>query len=68
MDDFDSWLSRLQGPAHRCAVIFVDNSGFDIILGIFPFVRELVSRGTKVGIQFTVCQPVIVTIGILFVL
>ena len=30
------------------AVIFVDNCGVDIILGMFPFVRELLSSGTKV--------------------
>ncbi|KAH7574773.1 hypothetical protein JRO89_XS02G0002800 [Xanthoceras sorbifolium] len=30
------------------AVIFVDNSGADIILGILPFARELLRQGTKV--------------------
>lgn len=30
------------------AVIFVDNSGADIILGILPFARELLRHGTKV--------------------
>ncbi|KAJ8641060.1 hypothetical protein MRB53_017754 [Persea americana] len=30
------------------AVIFVDNSGPDIILGILPFTRELLKRGTQV--------------------
>ncbi|OAE26615.1 hypothetical protein AXG93_4542s1360 [Marchantia polymorpha subsp. ruderalis] len=30
------------------AVIFVDNSGSDVILGILPFARELLRRGTKV--------------------
>lgn len=29
-------------------MIFVDNSGVDIILGILPFARELLIRGTKV--------------------
>ncbi|KAK3096188.1 hypothetical protein FSP39_024183 [Pinctada imbricata] len=49
IDDFDSWMKRLStGNPHKCAVIFVDNSGADIILGVFPFVRELLSRGTKV--------------------
>ncbi|XP_041357828.1 4'-phosphopantetheine phosphatase-like [Gigantopelta aegis] len=48
-DDFDEWKERLlRQPPHKCAVIFCDNSGFDIILGIFPFARELLSRGTKV--------------------
>ena len=42
----------LQGPPHELAVIFVDNSGVDIILGMFPFVRELLSRGTKVHVLF----------------
>jgi hypothetical protein len=30
------------------AVIFVDNSGADVVLGILPFARELLQRGTKV--------------------
>lgn len=38
----------LQGEPHKCAVIFVDNSGVDIILGVIPFARELLKRGTKV--------------------
>ena len=42
----------LQGPPHKLAVIFVDNSGVDIILGMFPFVRELLSRGTKVPLLY----------------
>ena len=42
------FISPLQGPPHKLAVIFVDNSGVDIILGMFPFIRELLSRGTKV--------------------
>lgn len=29
-------------------MIFVDNSGADFILGILPFARELLIRGTKV--------------------
>lgn len=33
---------------HKCAVIFVDNSGVDFILGVIPFARELLNRGTKV--------------------
>uniref|UniRef100_F7B8R1 4'-phosphopantetheine phosphatase n=1 Tax=Xenopus tropicalis TaxID=8364 RepID=F7B8R1_XENTR len=41
-------FSLFQGSPHKCALIFVDNSGIDIILGIFPFVRELLARGTEV--------------------
>lgn len=48
MDDLDKWLERLRGNKHKCAAIFVDNSGVDVILGILPFARELLKRGTKV--------------------
>ncbi|XP_049852310.1 4'-phosphopantetheine phosphatase isoform X1 [Schistocerca gregaria] len=48
IDCLDNWLERLNGPPHKCAAIFVDNSGIDIILGILPFARELLRRGTKV--------------------
>ena len=37
----------LQGPPHRRAVIFVDKSDVDIILGMLLFVRELLSREIK---------------------
>jgi len=29
-------------------IIFVDNSGADIILGVLPFARELLRRGSQV--------------------
>lgn len=48
IDCLDSWLNRIKGPPHSCAVIFVDNSGIDIILGVLPFARELLNRNTKV--------------------
>lgn len=48
-DDLDGWTDRLEnGPPHKCAAIFVDNSGVDIVLGILPFARDLLQRGTKV--------------------
>lgn len=48
-DDLDDWIERLKtGPPHKCAAIFVDNSGVDIVLGILPFARDLLQRGTKV--------------------
>lgn len=37
-----------QGPTHNCAAFFCDNSGVDIVLGVLPFVRELLKRHTKV--------------------
>ena len=44
----------MRGPVHKCAVIFVDNSGIDIIMGVFPFARELLNRGTRVsGLSLT---------------
>lgn len=48
VDGLDKWIDRLKGPPHKCAAIFVDNSGIDIVLGILPFARELLQRGTKV--------------------
>ncbi|XP_037535594.1 4'-phosphopantetheine phosphatase isoform X2 [Nematolebias whitei] len=48
VDSYDQWLERQKGPPHKCALFFVDNSGVDIILGVMPFVRELLSRGTEV--------------------
>ncbi|KAF7389234.1 hypothetical protein HZH66_010371 [Vespula vulgaris] len=49
VDDLDEWIHRLQNDApHKCAAIFVDNSGVDIVLGILPFTRDLLQRGTKV--------------------
>lgn len=48
-DNLDTWIERLEkGPVHQCAAIFVDNSGMDVLLGVLPFARELISRGTKV--------------------
>lgn len=49
MDDLDKFLQRcLQSDTHKCAAIFVDNSGIDVVLGILPFARELLKRGTKI--------------------
>ncbi|ALC38236.1 CG5828 [Drosophila busckii] len=52
LDNLDDWLQRLRisesKPPHKCAVMFVDNSGVDVVLGVLPFVRELLKRGTKV--------------------
>jgi uncharacterized protein with ATP-grasp and redox domains len=41
----DRWLN---GPAYNCAVVFVDNAGPDVLLGMVPFVRELLRNGTGV--------------------
>lgn len=49
VDNLDEWIDRLQNNnPHKCAAIFVDNSGVDIVLGTLPFARDLLQRGTKV--------------------
>ena len=48
VDDHDAWLERLRGPAHRAALMFIDNAGPDIVLGMLPLARELLKRGTRV--------------------
>ncbi|KAJ3329481.1 hypothetical protein HDU76_007826 [Blyttiomyces sp. JEL0837] len=47
-DDLDALKARLTTRKYRKAVIFVDNSGADAILGIIPFARLLLSMGTVV--------------------
>lgn len=47
-DDLDAWLARLNGPPHRAACLFVDNAGPDVTLGMIPFARFLLQRGTDV--------------------
>ncbi|CAH1643383.1 unnamed protein product [Spodoptera littoralis] len=47
-DGLDKWLDKLEKTVHHCAAVFVDNSGVDIVLGILPFVRALLLRGTGV--------------------
>ena len=55
MDDFDVFKERMLGtgdkkpPPHRRALLFVDNSGADIVLGMLPLARELLRRGTEVS-------------------
>lgn len=51
VDNLDQWIQRLRGKPHKCAAIFVDNSGMDIVLGVIPFALELLKRKTKVYIH-----------------
>jgi uncharacterized protein with ATP-grasp and redox domains len=44
----DKFILTWGRKSWKKAVIFVDNSGADIILGILPFARELLRRGTQV--------------------
>ncbi|XP_078444062.1 damage-control phosphatase At2g17340-like [Wolffia australiana] len=48
IDDLDDFKLKWSKKTWKKAVIFVDNSGADIILGILPFARELLRRGTVV--------------------
>ncbi|KAL6493540.1 Pantothenate kinase 2, mitochondrial [Orobanche gracilis] len=54
VDDFDVFKERMLGSAekkprlYKRALLFVDNSGADIVLGMLPLARELLRRGTEV--------------------
>ncbi|KAI8021077.1 Damage-control phosphatase [Camellia lanceoleosa] len=48
IDDLDAFILKWGRKSWKKVVIFVDNSGADMILGIFPFARELLRRGTQV--------------------
>lgn len=55
MDDFDLFEKRMLASKeekpprpHKRALLFVDNSGADIVLGMLPLARELLRRGTEV--------------------
>lgn len=54
VDDFDRFKERMLGSGeerpspHKRALLFVDNSGADIVLGMLPLARELLRHGTEV--------------------
>ncbi|KAI5074724.1 hypothetical protein GOP47_0010685 [Adiantum capillus-veneris] len=56
VDDFDAFRARWLGnegdtepsKPHKRALLFVDNSGADVVLGMLPLARELLRRGTEV--------------------
>ncbi|KAK1280437.1 Pantothenate kinase 2 [Acorus gramineus] len=54
VDDFDAFNKRMLGSGdkkpqpHKRALLFVDNSGADVVLGMLPLARELLRRGTEV--------------------
>lgn len=47
-DALDAWSARLRDKPYQAAVLFVDNAGPDIVLGMIPLARELLRRGTSV--------------------
>lgn len=48
IDDLDAFTARSRDVAYRKALILCDNSGADVVLGVLPFARELLKRGTEV--------------------
>ncbi len=52
-DDYDALAARFTGNdrPYRCAALFVDNAGPDVLLGMLPLARELLRRG--VGVVLT---------------
>ena len=50
-DALDALAERFDASRHaphRCACLFVDNAGPDVVLGMIPLARELLRRGTGV--------------------
>ncbi|XP_068490973.1 damage-control phosphatase At2g17340-like isoform X1 [Phaseolus vulgaris] len=48
IDDLETFKMKWSKKSWKKVIIFVDNSGADIILGILPFARELLRRGSQV--------------------
>ncbi|XP_020210406.1 uncharacterized protein At2g17340 isoform X2 [Cajanus cajan] len=48
IDDLETFKINWSRKSWKKVIIFVDNSGADIILGILPFARELLRRGSQV--------------------
>ncbi|MEO0474652.1 MAG: ARMT1-like domain-containing protein [Planctomycetota bacterium] len=47
-DALDAWSTRLKDKPYQAAVLFVDNAGPDIVLGMIPLARYLLQQGTTV--------------------
>lgn len=45
IDDVDRFCSRMKNHTYSKAMLFVDNAGSDVILGMLPFARSLLSSG-----------------------
>ncbi len=50
VDGLDAWMARRAAAPHRKAVVLIDNAGSDVVLGMIPFVRDLLNGGTQVVI------------------
>lgn len=60
LDEFcANWKERLtSGRFYQRAVIFCDNSGADVVLGVLPFARALLKLGTDVVLAANTCPAV----------
>lgn len=47
-DALDVWSARLHEKPYQAAVLFVDNAGPDVVLGMIPLARHLLQQGTTV--------------------
>jgi len=47
-DALEAWSARLNVKPYEAAVLFVDNAGPDVVLGMIPLARDLLRRGTTV--------------------
>ena len=47
-DALDEWSARLKVKPYQAAVLFVDNAGPDVVLGMIPLARYLLQQGTTV--------------------
>ncbi|XP_050525416.1 4'-phosphopantetheine phosphatase [Daktulosphaira vitifoliae] len=48
IDCLDNWVVKICNNAYKRIAIFIDNSGFDIVLGILPLAREFLRQGSTV--------------------
>lgn len=48
IDSLEDWIQKICSKPYKKIAIFIDNSGFDIVLGILPLAREMLRQGSKV--------------------
>eukprot|EP01023_Acetabularia_acetabulum_P061880 TRINITY_DN7530_c0_g1_i1.p1 TRINITY_DN7530_c0_g1~~TRINITY_DN7530_c0_g1_i1.p1 ORF type:complete len:370 (+),score=55.81 TRINITY_DN7530_c0_g1_i1:38-1147(+) len=48
IDDLNVTIDALTAPKYSKAILFVDNAGSDVVLGMLPFARELLRNNCKV--------------------
>ncbi|KAJ3133068.1 hypothetical protein HK101_004494 [Irineochytrium annulatum] len=48
LEKMQARMGELEGGCWRKVMIFVDNSGADVILGILPFARYLLTKGSEI--------------------